>query len=163
MKDKTIKILTLGLPSCGILAMVLYSLTSGGWIYILQSLSIYFLIGGASLVLGGLIGFLFGIPKINNSNLSSNKYKANTNLEQTSDWLSKVLIGVGLTQISEITKWIGDISRYVAKDMTAIGNESPFIASIIIYFLVCGFIIGYLATRIILPKVLVESERVEKE
>ena len=105
---------------------------------------------------------VFGIPKINNTNGSLNKYKANTNLEQTSDWLSKVLLGVGLTQISEITNWIGNISRYTAKDMTAIGNESPFIASIIVYFIVCGFIIGYLATRIILPKVFVKSENIEE-
>ena len=71
-------------------------------------------------VLGGLIGFLFGIPRslqtsgpvqdhasvdaatstIERSSVAG--YRSNTNLEQISDWLTKILVGVGLIQFPSI-------------------------------------------------------------
>lgn len=152
--------LSLGLPILGTVCMILYSFTAGPITFVLQTAAIFILIGGASFMSGGLLGFLFGIPKSAQVEVDSGTYKANTNLEQISDWLSKILLGVGLTQIGEIAEWIGEISRYTAKDMTAIGNEAPFIASIIVYFIASGFLNGYLATRIFLPKVFEKADNV---
>lgn len=163
MRKNLVKILGIGLPFIGATCMILYALTGGGWKFILHGIANFFLIGGASFVGGGLLGFLFGIPKIIQSNNSVNTYKANTNLEQISDWLTKILLGVGLTQIDEITAWIGQVSNYAAQDMTMIGDESAFIASLIVYFIVCGFLDGYLATRIILPRVFERADNFEKK
>ena len=72
---------------------------------------------GASAFVGGLLGFLFGIPRAlqgdhpdgpraadgsGRDGLPAASYRANTNLEQISDWLTKILVGVGLVQIGEI-------------------------------------------------------------
>jgi hypothetical protein len=72
------------------------------------------LVAGTFLLLGAIIGLLFGIPRalqqekvIGDSAGSGTSsagsgtasgYRPNTNLEQISDWLTKILVGVGLTQ-----------------------------------------------------------------
>ncbi|NBD32497.1 MAG: hypothetical protein GVY17_05900 [Cyanobacteria bacterium] len=61
----------------------------------------------ASLIGGGFVGFLFGVPRTLSQNgqendPSSSAIQANTNLEQISDWLTKILVGVSLTQIKAI-------------------------------------------------------------
>ena len=48
--------------------------------------------------LGGVLGFLFGIPRTSEAAATRGvelQHLPNTNLEQISDWLTKVLIGVG--------------------------------------------------------------------
>ena len=73
-----------------------------------------FAIACSALLMGGLLGFLFGIPRTlqqepsqvteqNRKDQSQEtNYGVNTNLEQISDWLTKILVGVGLTQISTL-------------------------------------------------------------
>ena len=77
------------------------------------------LMGGAALV-GGVVGLLFGIPKSVSDpavapippkldtvagdsdapdTRARSSYAVNTNLEQISDWLTKIMVGVGLTQV----------------------------------------------------------------
>ena len=77
------------------------------------------LLGGTALV-GGVFSLLFGIPKsvsdpvmasslpasnvgtasteATTSNTLPPRYEVNTDLEQISDWLTKIMVGVGLTQ-----------------------------------------------------------------
>ena len=52
---------------------------------------------------GGLEGFWNGIPRAVQGSTPSTgvtDYQANTNLEQVSDWLTKIIIGVTLTRSS---------------------------------------------------------------
>lgn len=153
MNNKIGKYFAIIFPAIGIICILLYALTAGKSIWILQSFAIFFFIGGAAYVGGGLMGFLFGIPKVVKNKSTEVTYTPNTNLEDVSDWLTKILLGVGLTQIDEIFNWLAKISHYAASDLYALGDESVFIACLIVYFVVCGFISGYLGTRIILPNV----------
>src|SRR6185503_13654313 len=59
------------------------------------------LVALAPAAVGALLGFVFGIPKTLQSNAppaadGKAAYQVNTNLEQISDWLTKMLVGVGL-------------------------------------------------------------------
>src|SRR5688500_18795600 len=61
----------------------------------------------APFTLGGLVGFLFGIPKTvapseDGQNGIHRSWHPNTSLEQISDWLTKILLGIGLTQLTVI-------------------------------------------------------------
>ena len=114
-----------------------------------------FLLSGASLLIGGLVGFLFGIPRsLQNDNDEAEggdrRYRANTNLEQISDWLTKILVGVGLTQIGELPGFLGAIARSWRVPLGNTALAEHFALVVVIYFVTCGFLIGYLGTRLLL-------------
>jgi hypothetical protein len=133
--------------------------------------------GGAGLV-GGILGLLFGIPKsvsdpasvppatVRSSDAAfssgidaeqRSRYTVNTNLEQISDWLTKIIVGVGLTQIATIRDHLEKLAGYFGKGFvtgtppTASVAEPVVAAAIILYGATGGFLAGYLFTRIFLP------------
>ena len=113
-----------------------------------------------------MLGFLFAIPKTSEVRINYNGkqvYRANTNLEQISDWLTKILLGVGLTQMDAISNKIGDISQSMAKEMNLMGHEAMFISSLIVFYTVCGFLNGYLLTRIVLPGIFAKTDSITAE
>lgn len=125
------------------------------------------MVAGASLLVGGLLGFLFGIPRTLQHDPAESvtaaeaalgddsdrhvNYRANTNLEQISDWLTKILVGVGLTQINQIPGTFREIGNAVAIGLGNSESSHIFALSAILFFLICGFLFGYLWTRLFLP------------
>lgn len=128
----------------------------------------------ASLLLGALLGFLFGIPKLNkNYNPREDydrttQYMPNTNLEDVSDWLTKIIIGVTLTQLGKIPGYLQSLVDYLIDNshslLTDVDFAGPLLAALIIYSFVAGFIIGYFYTRIYLPNLfaIMEENRRQK-
>lgn len=127
----------------------------------------------ASMLLGGLLGFLFAIPRLNkNYNPRedydrSTKYMPNTNLEDVSDWLTKIIIGVTLTQLGRIPGYLQSIADYLIDNsnlMLQVDSARPLLIALIIYSFVAGFIIGYSYTRIYLPNLfsIMEENRKQK-
>lgn len=123
------------------------------------------LIAFASFAVGGIIGFLFGIPRTlqhSNGNAPANGTEStpasatNTNLEQISDWLTKILVGVGLTQIASITQRFNDLSYNLGKSLMPhipAAQFAPIAGVIMILFAIDGFLIVYLWTRLFLAKI----------
>jgi hypothetical protein len=130
----------------------------------LSKLAINLSIGGAALASGSFLGVLFGIPRSsssrNNSSAKNNSsssdsdltntrsyYADNTNIEEISDWLTKILVGIGLVQLTKIT-------TYISKFQEQLKNPEKyaiFEVSIVILFTVWGFFLGYLSARLFLP------------
>jgi hypothetical protein len=122
------------------------------------------MVAGASMLIGGLLGFLFGIPRtlqqdgpmspgmrgMQEMGEPGVAYSVNTNLEQISDWLTKILVGVGLTQIEKIPAELENIAMHIGRAMGDEGRSHAFALSVMLYFLVCGFLLGYLWTRLYL-------------
>lgn len=110
------------------------------------------LLAAAPFALGGLAGFLFGIPKTlqeNGAEGSTGKrhgWQANTNLEQVSDWLTKILIGVGLTQLQEIPGRLQSTAEYAAESLGT-NVSAGIIEAVLITFAIAGFVIAYLLTK----------------
>ena len=124
----------------------------------------------ASLFSGGFLGFLFGIPKVLQGSQEGNKateekVAGNTNLEQISDWLTKIIVGVSLTQIGTIQKNFSNLAENIAKGFEnymnaaivsgkAVVSNSGFAyvysCSLVIFFCICGFILSYIWARIYL-------------
>ncbi len=86
------------------------------------------------------------------SNLSQN-----TNLEQISDWLTKILVGVSLTQFQAIQTKFRGVAQAVARELN--GAQEATGAAIILFFLVCGFLISYLWVRRYLEKEFGDASR----
>ncbi len=129
----------------------------------IQVITITLMIALSSHVIGWLIGFLFGIPRtVNDVSENKNshneiKYRINTNLESISDWLTKIIIGVGISQFNNIKNYLMDISNYFSMSMK-INNLNPLITTVIIYFSIIGFFSGYFSTRLILSGALIEAD-----
>lgn len=119
------------------------------------------LIGGAAYVAGGFGGFLFGLPRFlsNPDNLMKGNYSRNDNLIQISDWLTKIIVGLGLTNLYKIPH---QLTRVGAALQILFGDNwkgAVTAEAIVVYFLVCGFLFGYLWTNIQYIPILTEADR----
>lgn len=119
------------------------------------------------LVAGGLVGFLFGIPKSSavtaggekndNGDVSHGSDRGgrpNTNLEEVSDWLTKIIVGLSLVHLKDISAYVFKISQIVAASLTTESvpaqSDVSVAMALVIGFLVLGFLFGYLYTRLFL-------------
>lgn len=120
-------------------------------------------IAGAALLCGAVLGFLFGIPRTLQGTPSAVAtqpiYQGNTNLEQISDWLTKIIIGVGLVQLKELPKYLHRLNTYLATALGSALGSDAFAGALVVYFALFGFFLGYLWTRLVLPDALRRAER----
>jgi tetratricopeptide (TPR) repeat protein len=123
---------------------------------------------------GSLIGFLFGIPRTLQSEMpmivrdsdaaqpsgKDGVYRqaVNTNLEQISDWLTKILVGVGLTQLNQATQKLTRLAGYF---QTGLNNSAAITLVVILNSTVFGFFAGYLLTRLFLASAFWTAQRFE--
>lgn len=122
------------------------------------------LLAAAFSAIGFLFGFLFGIPRTQQDTAAKNKtadassrdkqdpeYRqaVNTNLEQISDWLTKIIVGVGLTQLDKIPGKLVALAEFFKPGL----DGSAIVAEVIVVnFLILGFFGGYLFTRLFLAR-----------
>lgn len=114
-----------------------------------------FILGMASAMTGTFIGFLFGIPKQTAKNVEG-RYTSNTNLEEISDWLTKILVGLGLTQLGSIPVKFQSLIDNLSSSIVDVPKNM--IGCIIVYFLIIGFFSGYLITRLYLSGEFAKAE-----
>jgi tetratricopeptide (TPR) repeat protein len=106
----------------------------------------------ACLACGGFIGFLFGIPKVlqhEDGSASQYSIRINTNLEQISDWLTKIIVGITLIQLEKAPERLNRASEFIAYSLGGIG-EKYFAGALLLYFSIGGFLGAYLLTRLFL-------------
>ena len=148
----------LGALLLGILSLLLYVMQfkPGAAVSIL---AVELGVAGGALLLGALLGFIFGIPRAlqaqsdhpaSASSPGPTGYGVNTNLEQISDWFTKILVGAGLTQLRGIGSGLRHLADLVAPGMGGTSSSSVFALAVIVYFLLGGFLAGYLRTRLFL-------------
>jgi hypothetical protein len=135
-----------------------------------EVLALGLLTAAAAFAVGGILGFLFGIPRslaaapaapttpaTPSQTTTDDKstaaeaaaaqhFGANTNLEQISDWLTKILVGVGLVQIHQVSGAIEDLAEGLAPGLGTQGF--PVAVTLLIAFTIAGFVSAYLFTRL---------------
>jgi tetratricopeptide (TPR) repeat protein len=121
--------------------------------------------GGAAGFSGGLLGFIFGVPKSladgsqNAGGLPANASQTNTNLEQISDWLTKILVGAGLTSVASLPGFAAKMVDYLnGHGYQGLPGEGTLAVFIMIYFGTVGFIWGYIETRTTLTRLFNEGD-----
>ena len=123
------------------------------------------LIATCAFALGTLLGFLFGVPqyfaKDSEAPGEGNKatYQPNTNLTQVSDWLTKIIIGVGLVQFGELTETIGELGDSLEPSFGSDSSGKAFAIALVVGFFVIGFLVGYLYTRLRLQWAFATADR----
>jgi hypothetical protein len=79
--------------------------------------------------------------------LNAGIYEENSNLDQISDWLNKILVAIGLTQMTQIPEALGRYAEIVKPAFGGFESSYMFSIAILIFFSLDGFLIGYLWTR----------------
>jgi hypothetical protein len=117
---------------------------------------------------GTIVGFLFGIPR----SLSQDRqrdpdqgsgYAPNTNLEQISDWITKILVGLGLVQIGQLPSALESLSAALSPLLGGFPSSGSFGVSLCIASSALGFVTGYLLARVRLPGLLSQADRLGRE
>jgi hypothetical protein len=121
------------------------------------------LVATGAWVSGGLLGFLFGIPRsMGGAEARSDEsivYRSNTNLEQISDWLTKILVGLGLVELGTIVRKVNDLIDFLAPALGGRPSSSTFALAILVLFGVSGFLALYIVTRVYVGVLFAETER----
>ena len=79
---------------------------------------------------------------------------AESNLEQVADWVTKLLLGGGLTQLQQIPGKVWELAGWVARGIAPAANgaalaaQQSFASGLLIYFFLLGFFSGYLITKL---------------
>lgn len=155
----------------GIIVILIYSIGFSK-ARIAETFGIAFFTSGSSFLTGCFLGLLLGIPsptrmnddltkeEINESSDSKLELEKvqlirenNNNLGQISDWLTKIFIGIFLSQISSIPSFLRNIGNSISSSIYYDKEElvrmgTFFFVGIIIYYLYCGFFSGFLWARI---------------
>jgi hypothetical protein len=146
------------LPLTATIPIFVYAISYPGqhWKY----LAVGLLAAIAAQVTGVLIGFLFGLPKAVTPSQSNPqaRYLPSANLPEVSDWLTKLLLGAGLVQLTHLGRPIGALIDSVASGLydpgttsaTAMvpGSAKVLAGSILFGYLGIGMLSGYVATAI---------------
>ncbi|MGE0577628.1 MAG: hypothetical protein AB7F22_23455 [Reyranella sp.] len=137
------------------------------------------LLGAAFTISAWLLGLLFGVPRAlarpsgngaavpaagsggamatptpSGAALNASS-RVNTNLEDVSDWLTKTIVGVGLTQLLAAPSFLWTAAEKINDFGIGWTKVGPVLAlALFFYFAPGGFWLGYVATRTILTKLL---------
>ncbi|MGA5422650.1 TPR end-of-group domain-containing protein [Streptomyces lavendulocolor] len=149
------------------------------WVTAWAVLGVTAITGAAAFAVGLLLGFLFGLPRTveDFDSVSTRKegvhatmagmaesespwpvYRSNTNLEQISDWLTKILVGVGLIQLVRVPSGVQALGDWLRPALGGVGSSEIFAVGIVLYNTVAGFLIGYLLTRLRMAQALSSAE-----
>jgi hypothetical protein len=141
-------------PLIAVLAVVGYAASGdikGGSTF-LSVLAVGLAAATAALLGGTVLGFLFGLPKTVDRSSTEARLTTNTNLDQISEWLTKILVGLGLVQLGKVTHGVGKIAGSIAPGLGAGTGAKPFAVALLVFSVLDGFLIGYIWTRIDLSK-----------
>jgi hypothetical protein len=125
---------------------------------------------GVTALSGGIfLGFLFGIPRTpggNDDDGAGRKkgareldYKPSTNLEQVSDWLTKILVGVGLVELKELKGALASVGALVSSAVDpGLRGVGVLTELVVVVFAAVGFLASFLWTRVYYPAIQVGTD-----
>jgi CheY-like chemotaxis protein len=133
---------------------------------------------------GALFGFIFAIPRVvasadqshggpgSESSGAREDSKANgvgerrsrgseinSNLVEISDWLTKIIVGVGLIELKQLPGFASKLATFIGPSIgVALPAGKQIAVGIMVYFTVLGFIAAYTLTRVYLALIFKQAE-----
>ena len=140
----------------GILAMITVATRTEHWVegIVARAIGYGILIAGAAFISGVLLGYLFGLRPTSHSENPAGRLSslpAKTNLVEIADWLTKIILGAGLVQLTRLPGPIWKLANTMALGVVedpAVETPNPAVALAVMgFFSTCGLLYGYLWTR----------------
>ncbi len=114
----------------------------------------------ACLAVGGVAGFLFGVPKVTqNKRPTGGKaedakeddqtFERNNNLTEISDWLTKIIVGLTLVNLAKIPPLLRQLATII-NNGTGAGSDFGLGLAIVLCFFSLGFLLGHVNTQLFL-------------
>jgi CheY-like chemotaxis protein len=149
--------------AAGVGAGLLIAATADGGPYWSDGLSLglYLFAATASFA---LLGLVFAVPRARaeGDETAPGRFLSNSNLEQISDWLTKILVGAGLVQLRALPGALRSLGDYLGEDLT-MKNGSRAAVALTVYGAGIGFVFAYLWGRLRLRVLLEQAEKEAEE
>lgn len=162
-----IRAFSIGCLLASLLVVLIASMATAG-----SGAGIVFVLGIAFTAIGYVIGLLFSVPRAlasasesadssksqSQASLSTRMYSINTNLEQVSDWLTKIIVGVGLVEAHSIVLFIGRSAHSLG---IGLSSQQPSLKAdaadllglgIIVAYPALGFLLGFFSVRMYISR-----------
>ncbi|KQN74688.1 hypothetical protein ASE90_11185 [Sphingomonas sp. Leaf67] len=118
----------------------------------LRIFGVLWLVGTAAWLAGTVLGFLFGVPRVRAGETTtdvaaSTSVVPNTNLEQISDWLTKIIVGATLVQLGPLADAAARLAVGIGNTLEPAGKlpDGPAAAgAVLVLYFAAGFVWGYL-------------------
>jgi len=142
---------------------------------IVAIVSTFLLVACASFAGGASIGFLFGLPRAQKNQPKKEEncddsYSDNTNLEEVSDWLTKIIVGLTLIKFNKIIDLINNAALSMEKAFkgscnceTAFFNAYVFSYCTIVLFFLAGAGLCYLWARTNLSEIFAKARKAQHD
>jgi len=134
-----------------------------------------FVLFAAAAAIGAALGFLFGLPRARVADLAgdgtgtapspepvtkaSTYYLTNSNLIKVSDWLTTIVIGLGLVNLGKVVPAVRAMGHSLEAPLGSAPYSGAVGVGVLIVGLLAGFILDYLWTSIRVRELLEEAER----
>lgn len=125
----------------GFLALLIYAVASQSW----RIFGYGTAVSAAAMIIGGLVGFIFGVPRSASGDQpvgTTERYQDNSNLEQISDWLTKILVGVGLVQLSRAPNGLARLAEAMKPGFGGTASGAGFGLALVLFYAGTGFSIS---------------------
>jgi hypothetical protein len=147
--------LGLAIPVVGLGSILAYVFAIPGgstWAY----LGVGALTAFSAFLVGGLAGFLLGIPRLVSSGVfrqqGGPQYAPSSNLAEVSDWLTKLLLGAGLVSLTHLGAPIAHLINHVAHGLYVLPASRPaaqaMAGAILFGYVAIGLLDGYVMTTL---------------
>lgn len=161
--------------AAGIIGVMINALRYEHWVHsiVAKTVGTGILFAGSAFIIGVLLGFLFGFPPASSGSSSQTPVQAsgaqsekqglqgsngtaraqfrsvfqNTNLQEISDWLTKVIVGASLVELTKLPPLIERFAKFMANGINPYDPSAPVALVILGYFWSCGLLYGYQWTR----------------
>lgn len=147
-------------PGIGVLGVGIYAFAVDGF----ATFALAMLTAGGAFMIGGLLGFLFAVPKslatpqTPPAGADAPDFQSSTNLEQISDWLTKIIVGLGLVELGKLASDTKRLVNFLAPALGGSPRGQTFALACLVYFAATGFLIFYVVTRDFIAPTFAEAE-----
>lgn len=135
-----------------------------------QTMALAGMIAASAVVTGGVIGFIFALPRSvtvvippsrpgDVEQVTGITVHPNTNLEEVSDWVAKIIVGLTLTQLGKVPRAASGLFDRLGRSLGGSPQDAIFIGSLIVFCSIVGFLMGWLSTRMFIGRWMAMSDR----
>jgi hypothetical protein len=170
---KGVRFWTILTIAVGIITAIFYASSTFSATSFCGRFAVLLAILAASFLVGAVVGLLFAFPNYESGTKTPNSggtYRPSTKLAEVADWVTKTLVGLSLTQLAFIPRYIRVSSEWLGHGIVGslaapnAASAAAVIAGVTgVFGLFLGFLSGFLLFRVLLPSLLLQADADDRD